>query len=121
MSEHRGLTHWAVYTDGSSLLAWNIVLNTPVRKILKDLSKVTAMAVDSCRGFIFLVSQISSKTEEQLKPQPKSIVTRYRLFVELPLQNEDGGILVPLLRVDPLSKQQVFEGNLVSAITVDED
>ncbi len=34
MAEHRGLSHWAVYTDGTSLLAWNIVLNTPVKRIL---------------------------------------------------------------------------------------
>lgn len=29
--------------------------------------------------------------------------------------------MVPQLRVEPLSKQQVFEGNLISAITIDED
>jgi hypothetical protein len=49
------------------------------------------------------------------------VINRYRLFVELPLKSEDGGIMVPQLRVEPLSKQQVFEGNLISAITIDED
>jgi hypothetical protein len=56
IAEHRGLGHWAVYTDGTSLLAWNIVLNSPVKRILKDLVKVTALVVDSCRGYIFLAS-----------------------------------------------------------------
>lgn len=29
--------------------------------------------------------------------------------------------MTPQLRVEPLSKQHVFEGNLISAITIDED
>lgn len=56
---------------------------------------MTAFAVDPSRGYIFLVSQISSQTDEQLKPQPKSVIDRYRLFIEMPLKSEDGGILVP--------------------------
>lgn len=56
-----------------------------------------------------------------MTPQPKSVVSRYTFFVELPLQNEDGGVLVPELMVAPLSKSPVYEGSLVTALTLDDD
>lgn len=55
MEEKRGLTHWAIYTDGESIFAWDIILNTAVERIMTDLNEVTALAVDSSRGFIFIL------------------------------------------------------------------
>lgn len=47
--------HWALYTDGTSVFAWDVVLNTPVRRVLTDLKKVSAVAVDANRGYLFIV------------------------------------------------------------------
>lgn len=55
ITEKRGLTHWAVYTDGTSLFGWNIVLNTPVKRLIADLRKASAVAVDASRGYFFVV------------------------------------------------------------------
>ena len=55
ITEKRGLTHWAVYTDGTSLFGWNIVLNTPVKRLVANLRKLSAIAVDESRGYFFVV------------------------------------------------------------------
>ena len=55
IQEHRGLRHWALYTDGTSIFAWDVVLNTPVRRVLTDLKKASAIAVDANRGYLFVV------------------------------------------------------------------
>jgi len=44
-----------VYTDGTSLFGWNIVLNTPVKRLIPDLRKASAVAVDASRGYFFVV------------------------------------------------------------------
>lgn len=48
-------------------------------------------------------------------------MSRYTFFIELPLKNEDGGVLVPELMVAPLSKTPVYEGSQVTAIALDDD
>ena len=66
-----------MYTDGTSLFAWNIVLNTPVKRLVADLRKASAVAVDSSRGYFFVVEQVQSLQEGELKPLESSVVNRY--------------------------------------------
>ena len=55
VTEKRGLTHWAMYTDGTSIFAWNLVLNTSVKALITDLSKASSLVVDASRGYFFVV------------------------------------------------------------------
>lgn len=82
-----------LYTDGSSIFSWDIVLNSPVRRLTTGLSKATALAVDVSRGFIFVLEQVQSKNDTQLKPSVSSVVSRYPFWLEKPLKNDDGGVL----------------------------
>jgi hypothetical protein len=59
------------------LFAWNIVLNTPVKRLVADLRKASAVAVDSSRGYFFVVEQVQSLQEGELKPLESSVVNRY--------------------------------------------
>ena len=55
-SEARGLTHWIVYSDESSVYAYDIVTGKGnAQAILVDLpSQVDTIAVDSNKGYMFL-------------------------------------------------------------------
>lgn len=59
------------------MFAWNIVLNTPVKRLVADLRKASAVAVDSSRGYFFVVEQVQSLQEGELKPLESSVVNRY--------------------------------------------
>ena len=62
--ENRGATNWALYTDGSNLFAWDLILNTPVRRVLQSLQGASALAVDSNRKYIFILEQREEKLAE---------------------------------------------------------
>jgi hypothetical protein len=53
-----------LYTDGQSLFAWDIVLNTPVRRVLNSLENASALAVDSNRSYIFVLEEIAEQSGE---------------------------------------------------------
>lgn len=52
-----------MYTDGTSIMAWNVVLNTAVKRIFHGLNKATAIAVDANRGFVFVVELVEKQSE----------------------------------------------------------
>ena len=75
---------------------------------MADLRKASAVAVDSSRGYFFVVEQVQSLQEGELKPLESSVVNRYGFVLEVPLKNEDGGVIEPQLHVDIRTKTQVY-------------
>ena len=73
-SEERGLTHWLLYSDGSSIYAYNPVSSQEPTVLLNGLRDVTDLAVDQNKGFLY-VAQHEGKN--------KSTVSRYAFSVML--------------------------------------
>ena len=48
-------------------------------------------------------------------------MNRYSFLLEVPIKNEDGGVIEPQLHVDVRTKTQVYQGEVITAITLDED
>ena len=54
-SEARGLTHWMLYADGSSVSAYDIVTGDKIAaEVLKIESDVSNLAVDANKGYLFV-------------------------------------------------------------------
>ena len=56
LSETKGLTHWIFFYDGSQVYAWNVVRDVFITLIQKK--AVKRMAIDSVKGYLFLVDDI---------------------------------------------------------------
>jgi len=79
ISEKRGLTHWAMYTDGKAIYSWDIVVNSKVRKMLSGLKSVSSLVVDNQRGYLFIVESMKRDSKQT------SVVSRYQYSLEVPI------------------------------------
>jgi hypothetical protein len=89
-----------------------------VQQVLVGLSNVTNIAVDANRGYVFIVEQVDRQAD--LKLEPFSLVSRYT-FEMAPKEDIDGGRLFPIIRIDRSSRNQVYQGSHITAITIDDD
>ena len=93
-----------MYTDGTSLFAWNIVLNSLTKRLISNLRKASAITVYASKGYFFVVNQVQTLESCDSSPQDSSIVNRYSFVLEVPIKNEDSEVLEPQLHVDIRTK-----------------
>ena len=100
LSETKGLTHWIFFYDGSQIYAWNVVRNAFFTLIQKKAVKI--LAVDSVKGYLFLVDDIQ--------------VLRYTFRVNL---GEDR--MNPSIELLYDSNITLFKDDSISSIAIDSD
>lgn len=107
-SEARGLTHWLLYADSSTIFAYSIVhgngISTPV---LEGLEGVSSLAVDVNAGYLFVTSKASSAE--------KATIDRYDFAVDA--SSESAAVLT----VDKTSAKEVYRGQSIDSVTIDAD
>ena len=101
MTETKGLTHWFLANDGTSLWAWNLVRNTS-QLLLEEAATVIAMAVDPVKGYLFLADS--------------STVRRYTFVVDLGLD-----YMSPKITLGHRNSVVVFRDENINSLTVDQD
>ncbi len=100
LSETKGLTHWIFFYDGSQIYAWNVVRNAFFTLIQKKAVKI--LAVDSVKGYLFLVDDIQ--------------VLRYTFRINL---GEDR--MNPSIELLYDSNITLFKDDSISSIAIDSD
>ena len=100
LSETKGLTHWIFFYDGSQIYAWNVVRNAFFTLIQKKAVKI--LAVDSVKGYLFLVDDIQ--------------VLRYTFRVNI---GEDR--MNPSIELLYDSNITLFKDDSISSIAIDYD
>lgn len=108
-SEALGLTHWMLYADKSTVYAYDIVNGKQkTTEVLTILDKIDNLAIDSNHGYVF-VGYLSSEDDETAK------IDRYDFSVD------DKDKKHPLLSVNVTSALNVYEGEVISALAIDDD
>lgn len=95
-SEARGLTHWMLYSDGSSVYAYDIVTGDGTASaVLSDLpNQVETLAVDSNKGYMFV-----GYSEEEI-----GRIDRYQFTIDAKEK------MRPSMAVNATSVLNVYEG-----------
>lgn len=107
-SEARGLTHWMLYAEGAAVYAYDIVTGDKVAaEVLTLDTPVSNLAVDANKGYLFVGSATSDES--------KAKIDRYNFTVD------DKDRTNPSLAVNATSVLNVFEGDSVGSLAIDDD
>jgi hypothetical protein len=97
-AEDMGLTHWIMYSDGEAVYAYSLLYGNGVASsVLSSTKRVSSLAVDSNKGYLFVASTDSETTGH---------VDRYEFEV-------NTSKIIPTLSVNETSKAEIYQGKVI--------
>lgn len=104
--ELAGLTHWILFSAEEGIYATNLVNGQKhAQLVVANVTDVTAMAVDSNQGYLFVAIQ---------DDEDSSHIDRYHFKIA-------NDVRPPLMSVNTTTKLEVYLGKVISSLAVDGD